>query len=127
MRLPELGGMSGRLHVQQKIDAALAIATDRLGPVITDMSEAEPGEQPRQRLRIGPGKLDELEAVEAERVVADTHRKAILSGRAAGQGAPLSARFPARKSASFFLSTVSPIIVRGVRGTTWSRPIPPAC
>ncbi len=40
-----------------------------LGLVIVAMGEAEALEQAAEGLRIGAGELDELEAVEAERVV----------------------------------------------------------
>ena len=73
MRAAELGGVAGRLHVQQEMDVALAIMADRLAAVRADMGEAKLAEHPRQRLRIGAGKLDELETVEADRVVAGGH------------------------------------------------------
>ena len=73
VRLAEIGDLPGGVHVEQEIDVALGIAADILGFVIGDMGEAHGREQVRQRLRIGAGELDELEAVEAERVGIGSH------------------------------------------------------
>src|SRR5688500_11743753 len=63
--------MAGGRQVEQEIDGALAIAADRLAAMVADMSEAELRDQAGERLRIGTGNLDELEAVEADRVLAN--------------------------------------------------------
>ena len=63
----ELVGMAGRLQVEQEVDVALLVA-DRLRAMVADMGEAELGEQAAHRFGVGAGELDELEAVEAERI-----------------------------------------------------------
>jgi hypothetical protein len=68
VRGSELGRMALRLQVEQEVDVALAIAPDRLRAMVGDVREAEPGEQGCERVGIGPGKLHELETIEAERL-----------------------------------------------------------
>jgi hypothetical protein len=71
--LPELGRMPLRLHVEQEVDVALAIAPDRLAAMVGDWVKPSRVNSPASasdRAR----KLDELEAVEAERIVAGGHR-----------------------------------------------------
>jgi hypothetical protein len=69
MGLPETCRLSRRIHVQQKIDVALNIATHILGAVIANMAEAHCRKQPREAFGIGPGKFDELKSVQAQYVV----------------------------------------------------------
>src|SRR5829696_1678252 len=69
----ELVGVAGRLHVEQEIDLALLVVPDRLGAVGADVGEAQLREQPAHRFGIRAGELDELEAVEAERVFLGGH------------------------------------------------------
>jgi hypothetical protein len=66
---PEVRHLSGGIHVEQKIDVALRVTAHILGAVIRQMREAHGGEQGGQRLRIGAGEFDELEAIEPQRVV----------------------------------------------------------
>ena len=66
MGVAEFRRLALRFHVEQKVDAALGVAADVLGPVGADMGEAHGDEQPGQRLGIGAGEFDEFEAVEAE-------------------------------------------------------------
>ena len=69
MLLAEMRDLSGRIHVEQEVDVALRIAADILRPMRADMSEAHLHEQVSQRIGIGAGELDELEAVQAHGVV----------------------------------------------------------
>ena len=59
-------GLAGRLHVEDEVDVALGVVAHVLRAVVADMGEAQLDEQAGQRLGIGAGELDELEAVEAD-------------------------------------------------------------
>jgi hypothetical protein len=67
--VPELGGLTLWLHVQDEVDVALPEAQHVLGAMPRDSREAHRLEQRLQRLRLWRGEFDELEAVRAERIV----------------------------------------------------------
>ncbi len=73
MRLAEPRNLAPGIHVEKKVDVALGIAPDILGLVRADMGEAHPDEQLRQRIGVGTGEFDELEAVQAHGIVGGGH------------------------------------------------------
>ncbi len=67
--LGEVRGVAAGLVVDDEVDPALAEQGDVLGPVAGDDDEPEPFEHLLELAARRRGELDELEAVEAERVV----------------------------------------------------------
>ena len=61
--------LARRLHVQDEVDVALLVANDILRAMLRDRREAEALEQLAQRMRVGRGVFDELEAVSAKWIV----------------------------------------------------------
>ena len=57
------------LTVQEEVDVVLAIVCDVLGAMLLQAREAEGGEEGVQPVGLGAGELDELDAVETNRVV----------------------------------------------------------
>ena len=79
----EVGGRAARFVIGDQVDPALAPQLDVLRPVPGDLDKAHGGEDRFEQPALGRGEFDELEPVEAQRIVG---RMVVVVGHAQAPG-----------------------------------------